>query len=120
VEILNWILAAVAVITSLGGSAFYLRYTATKANLDGKDETINTLDRQLEAVRTERDSLLVENSSLKTTNSALQGIATQTPAIIELTESVTKLTSSFAHHQEQNNRVLKELVTAIHKKGTTA
>lgn len=110
------------VIGALGSSIFYLKYVATKANIAGKNETIDTLERSNSAYKDENVSLLAKVESLEGQNKALQAIVTNTPEIIKLTRSVTALTESVAsQHREttlQNTNIaniLTELLTVVKK-----
>lgn len=94
------------VLGIVAGGGFYLKYTGTKANLDGKDETIETLSRQRDAYRDENETLRSDVSRFKGENEVLKRVATQTPEIIALTKAVTRLTSTV---ESGNNKVIKLL-----------
>lgn len=78
-----------SVIGILGTAAFYLLYVGTKANREGKDETIETLEKSRNAYRDRNEELEKETAGLKAENKALREIATQTPEILNLTKVVT-------------------------------
>ena len=114
-EWLNIVTTVAAVIGIVVGSAGYLKYVATKANIDGKDQTIDTLQRQKDAEHSENVSLREENAQLKGENKTLREIATQTPEIIKLTESVTHLTDSVNTQSNQTAKAFKDLVALLTK-----
>ena len=80
----------VSIIGVLGTAAFYLLYVATKANREGKDETIDTLEKSRNAYRDRNEELEKETAGLKAENKALREIATQTPEILNLTKVVSE------------------------------
>lgn len=72
----------------VGGAVFYLKFTATKSNLDGKDETIETLEKSRDTHRSHAQELEGKLVGLEAENKTLREIATQTPEIIQLTKAV--------------------------------
>jgi len=82
--------AVVGVVGLIAGAAFYLRYTGTKANLDGKDETIETLKANRDEWKNKAQELEKEAISLRAETKSLREIATQTPEILTLTATVNK------------------------------
>lgn len=104
-------------IVGLGGSiigaGFYLKFVATKANIEGKDATIATLEKQMEVTRSDNDALTKENAELKGENRTLRDIATQTPEIVKLTESVTHLSHSMTTATSQQTKILKTVVSLL-------
>lgn len=102
ISIAGWIIGAIGTI---GGAVFYLRFTATKANIEGKNETIKTQDDQLTALKDEVVRVNTEMTGYKKQAEALQEIAQQTPQIVMLTKAITKLTESI---QKQHAENLKE------------
>lgn len=117
-ESLGALTTITTVIAIIGGAVFYLKFTATKANIDGKNETIVTLEKSKEVTEDENKRLLAENIALKGQNVVLQGMATQTPEIVKLTESVTRLADGVAKQQKsfstQNEKTI-ELLTQLVK-----
>ena len=110
------------IIGLIAGAAFYLKYIATKANIDGKDETIATLERQRDATKEENISLTAQVSELVGENRTLKSIATQTPEIKNLTVAVTKMaegSSRQAKQAAQANatviKLIKDLITEVKK-----
>lgn len=107
-QILGWIFGTLGTLAS---AIFYLRYVATKANIEGKNETIDTLSRSNNAFQEENERVTKENNELKGQVTALQQIVTNTPEIIKLTRSVAKLTESVARQHKD---------TSAQNKGITA
>lgn len=112
----------IGVIGIIAGAAFYLKYVATKANIDGKDETISTLERQRDATKEENVTLLSQVSELTGENRTLKTIATQTPEIRSLTAAVTKMAETSAKQGKQNAeaqgttiKLIKELIGEMKK-----
>lgn len=85
----------------IAGAVFYVRFTATKSNLEGKDETIETLEKSRDVARDRVAELEKQNAGLQAENKALREIATQTPEILELTKVVS--TSVEAQNKVANN-----------------
>lgn len=109
-EIITLVIAAV---TSIASATFYIKNQATKANLDGKNATIETLTRQRDAVNDENVSLRSEVGELKGENRTLKGLATQTPEIIKLTESITHLSDGMAIQGKQTTKMLATTVRLL-------
>lgn len=109
-EIITLVIAAV---TSIASATFYIKSQATKANLDGKDATIETLTRQRDAVSQENVTLRNEVSELRGENRTLKGLATQTPEIIKLTESITHLSDGMAVQGKQTTKMLATTVRLL-------
>jgi len=74
----------------LGAAVFYLKFTATKSNLEGKDETIETLEKSRNAYRERNEELEKALAAATAENKTLREIATQTPEILSLTAVVTQ------------------------------
>jgi cell division protein FtsL len=121
-QIFGYITGAIGLI---GGSVYYLRFTATKANIEGKNETIETQNGQLDALKDEVVRLNIDRESYKKQADALRDVAQQTPQIIQLTKAITNLTVSInkqhtenTKERQQTTQILKQLLTAV-KKGVT-
>lgn len=108
--ILGYIVGVPSIIAS---AIFYLRYVATKANIEGKNETINTLTRSNDAYQEENERYTRENNELKGQVTALQQIVTNTPEIIKLTKSVAKLTESVARSSKETTAQNKNITTLL-------
>lgn len=85
----------------LAGAGFYIKYTATKANLEGKDETIETLTKSRDEFRNEALGSREKIAAFEAETKVLREIATQTPEIVTLTKAVTKLTATVEKGQKQ-------------------
>lgn len=103
----------IAFITTVASGAFYVKNQATKANIDGKNATIETLTRQRDAVSEENVTLRNEVSELRGENRTLKGLATQTPEIIKLTESITHLSDGMAIQGKQTTKMLATTVRLL-------
>ena len=79
----------IGLVSTIGLAAFYLKFTATKSNLEGKDETIETLEKSRDAYRERNVELEKQVAGLTAANQSLREIATQTPEILQLTKIVT-------------------------------
>lgn len=79
----------VGIVGVLGAAVFYLKFTATKSNLEGKDETIETLEKSRNAYRDRNEELEKQCAATAAENKVLREIATQTPEILQLTAVVT-------------------------------
>lgn len=111
-QLIGYVLSAVALIVT---TIFYLRYTATKANIDGKNETIKTQVDQIEALKEEVTRKSSEAEGYKKQAEALREIAQQTPQIILLTESITKLTDSIQRQHSEDMRERKAMTAILEK-----
>lgn len=100
ITLIGYIVGAPSIIVA---AIYYLRFIATKANIDGKNETINTLTKSNEAYSDENERITKENNELKGQVQALQQIVTNTPEIIKLTRSVTVLTESVARQHKETS-----------------
>ena len=98
---LTIISAIIGVTGGLGVAVFYLKYTATKSNLEGKDETIETLEKSRNAYRDRNEELEKQCAATAAENKVLREIATQTPEILSLTAVVTS--SVKAQNKVANN-----------------
>lgn len=94
---LSLFMLIIGVLGVIAGAAFYLKFTATKSNMEGKDETIDTLKGNRDEWKNKAGELEKEVKALRDEKAGLQGenktlreIATQTPEILELTKIVTK------------------------------
>lgn len=112
---LSIFMAVVGAIGIIGGAVFYLRYTATKSNLEGKDETIDTLKTNRDEWKNKAQELEKEVIHLRAEKASLEGeaktlreIATQTPEILALTKAVTSLTKTVERGQNQIIRLFKK------------
>lgn len=106
----------------IAGAVFYVRFTATKSNLEGKDETIDTLEKSRDTYRDRSNELEKEVAGLRAENKALREIATQTPEIIQLTkvvstsvESNNKVASNVAKLTQQMAKYFKEIKLENHE-----
>lgn len=79
----------IGLVSTIGLATFYLKFTATKSNLEGKDETIETLEKSRDAYRERNVELEKQVAGLTAANQSLREIATQTPEILQLTKIVT-------------------------------
>lgn len=105
----------IGVIGSVGGAVFYLRYTATKANIEGKNETIKTQNDQIDAYKDEVTRITIDREGYKKQAEALRDIAQQTPQIVELTKAITKLTGSINKQHTENIRERKQTAEILQK-----
>lgn len=103
----------------IAGSIFYIKFTATKANLEGKDETIETLKSNRDEWKNKAQETEAENVTLRADKSKLEGevktlreLATQTPEILALTKAVTSLTKTVERGQNQIVRYLRKGTTS--------
>ena len=98
----------IGLISTIGLAAFYLKFTATKSNLEGKDETIETLEKSRDAYKERNVELEKIVAGLQAENKSLREIATQTPEILQLTKVVTESVQA-------QNRVAKNVAIMTNK-----
>lgn len=98
----------IGLISTIGLAAFYLKFTATKSNLEGKDETIETLEKSRDAYKERNVELEKIVASLQAENKSFREIATQTPEILQLTKVVTESVQA-------QNRVAKNVTIMTNK-----
>lgn len=91
----------IGAIGSIGGAGLYLKYISTKSNLEGKDETIETLERSRDAYRDENIDLRSRVSKLEGEVNVWKSSAQQTPEIIDLTKNVAQLIKTVENGQKQ-------------------
>lgn len=111
-QLFGYITGAIGLV---GGAVFYLRYVATKANIEGKNETISTQNNQIDALKEEVHRVTVSEQSFKKQAEALREVAQQTPQIIELTKAITKLTGSINKQHVENTRERKQTADILSK-----
>lgn len=109
-QIFGYITGAIGLV---GGSVYYLRFTATKANIEGKNETIDTQNGQIDALKEEVTRLTISEQSYKKQAEALRDIAQQTPQIIQLTKAVTNLTQSINKQHTENIKERKQTTQVL-------
>lgn len=109
-ELIGWV---VGIIGTVGGAIFYLKFTATKANIDGKNETIKTQNDQIDALKEEVIRMSAEAQSYKKQAEALRDIAQQTPQIIDLTNAITQLTKTIHKQHTENIKERKEIAKIL-------
>lgn len=98
----------IGLISTIGLAAFYLKFTATKSNLEGKAETIETLEKSRDAYKERNVELEKIVAGLQAENKSLREIATQTPEILQLTKVVTESVQA-------QNRVAKNVAIMTNK-----
>lgn len=98
----------IGLISTIGLAAFYLKFTATKSNLEGKDETIETLEKSRDAYKERNVELEKIVAGLQAENKSFREIATQTPEILQLTKVVTESVQA-------QNRVAKNVAIMTNK-----
>lgn len=98
----------IGLVSTIGLAAFYLKFTATKSNLEGKDETIETLEKSRDVYRERNVELEKQVAGLTAANDSLREIATQTPEILQLTKVVTDSVAA-------QNRVAKNVAIMTNK-----
>ncbi len=98
----------IGLISTIGLAAFYLKFTATKSNLEGKDETIETLEKSRDAYKERNVELEKIVAGLQAENKSFRKIATQTPEILQLTKVVTESVQA-------QNRVAKNVTIMTNK-----
>lgn len=111
----------VGIVGVLGAAVFYLKFTATKSNLEGKDETIETLEKSRNAYRDRNEELEKELAAKTAENTTLREIATQTPEILALTAVVTESVGAqnkVATNVAKMTGKVSQLIAKLEKKGT--
>ena len=98
---------------ALAAAAFYLKFSATKGNIDGLNATVEIVSRQRDAANSENIELRAKVSELTGENRTLKSLATQTPEIIKLTESVTHLSDSMTVGNQQTTKMLSTTVKLL-------
>ena len=98
----------IGLVSTIGLAAFYLKFTATKSNLEGKDETIETLEKSRDTYKERNVELEKQVAGLVAENKSLRDIATQTPEILQLTKVVTESVQA-------QNRVAKNVAIMTNK-----
>lgn len=111
------ILDILGYIVGIGGgfaaAAFYLKFSATKGNIDGLKATVEIVTGQKNAAMEENVTLRAKVSELTGENRTLKSLATQTPEIIKLTESVTHLSDSMTVGNQQTTKMLSTTVKLL-------
>lgn len=98
---------------ALAAAGFYLKFSATKGNIDGLKATIEIVTGQKNAAMEENVTLRAKVSELTGENRTLKSLATQTPEIIKLTESVTHLSDSMTVGNQQTTKMLSTTVKLL-------
>lgn len=101
-------IGVIGLVTTIASAAFYILYIGKKSNLEGKDETIETLEKSRDAYRERNVELEKQVVALTSENKTLREIATQTPEILNLTQVVTESVTA-------QNRVAKNVAIMTNK-----
>lgn len=112
IELAGYIIGSVGAIIA---SVYWLKYTATKANIEGKNETISTQNGQIEAFKDEIQRVTISEQSYKKQAEALREIAQQTPQIVALTQAITQLAGSIQKQHAENSKDRKQTTEILKK-----